>query len=117
MNKVGLLPARWRAAYTLKRVFYVRSKVDGARIHCYASQLGLPGAHRALVECARQIVQADVDLLVSQLKTIKVQTLTQPGEGQLVSFQEGLLRGVRKGTVAHTLTGNHGLPRISCGCY
>ena len=81
---VNITPAKTRASYTLKRLFFDPSAITPERIERYARFFDLPGAHSALAQCARQIIPDDADAFVKTLSTIQIPTLLMWGQDDRV---------------------------------
>ena len=79
-----LASARFRAKYTLERIFFDRSKVTSGRIERYAQFYRLPGSHYALSQAAKQILPINAHEFVGALHLIDVPTLILWGENDPV---------------------------------
>jgi pimeloyl-ACP methyl ester carboxylesterase len=76
----GLLPAHFRATYTLNQAFYDRSKLRDDIIDRYARYLHIPGSQYVLSEVIDQLVPANVTEFIAGIKTISSPTLILWGE-------------------------------------
>jgi pimeloyl-ACP methyl ester carboxylesterase len=73
---LNLVPRGLRARYVLRHVFYRRYLVTGERVCRYAQFYDLPGAHRALIDTARQLGdRRQLDGFVSRIPEIDTPTL------------------------------------------
>jgi pimeloyl-ACP methyl ester carboxylesterase len=70
-----LVSPRFAAYLVLKKCYYDDDKITQEQIDNYAYYGSLPGAREAVVQTARQIVPADLDVLVVHYKTISVPVL------------------------------------------
>jgi pimeloyl-ACP methyl ester carboxylesterase len=80
----GLIPARLAACLVLRTCYYHPERVTPEQIDTYAYYGSLPGARRALIETARQIVPADFEALTVQYRTISVPVLILWGAEDVV---------------------------------
>jgi pimeloyl-ACP methyl ester carboxylesterase len=67
--------AKWRARFTLERVFEVDSMVTAERVQRYAKYLDAPGSRYAFRKVAEQIVPPDADEIARMVRTIAVPSL------------------------------------------
>ena len=72
---VWLVPNRLQTLQVLKRAYYDPSKITEETIDAYSSALSLPGAHRALIETAKQIIPKDIEEISRRYQTIGIPTL------------------------------------------
>jgi len=72
---MGALSTRMVVRSVLRSIVYDPSRVDDAQVRGYAAPLQSPGAVRALIECARQLLPEDLEALVATYPEIDVPTL------------------------------------------
>lgn len=77
VNRIVLncLPAKWRAKFTLRRVFHDPCKVTDQIVDRYARFLDLPGSHNALIETAKLVIPDDPASVIQRIREIRAQTL------------------------------------------
>ena len=86
MNRslLALLPASFRAAYTLNRIFYDKARVTSERIDRYARFFDVPGIHRSMIAAAEQILPANPAILSARLGDFECRVLLVWGENDPV---------------------------------
>jgi pimeloyl-ACP methyl ester carboxylesterase len=87
---VCLVPNRLQALHVLKLAYHDTSKITEETIEAYSAPLSLPGAHRALIETAKQIIPRDIEEISSQYATIGLPALLVWGKhDRIVSLEVG----------------------------
>jgi pimeloyl-ACP methyl ester carboxylesterase len=77
---VHLFPAKLVTKLVLLGAYYDRKKITKDQVASYARPLNDPGARRALLETAKQLVPANIDEFTSRIKTISVPTFILFGD-------------------------------------
>lgn len=72
---VSLVPNRLQALQVLKLAYYDNKKITNETIDAYSGALALPGAHRAMIETAKQIIPQDIEEIGRRYRTIRIPTL------------------------------------------
>jgi pimeloyl-ACP methyl ester carboxylesterase len=71
---LNLIPIRWQAGFTLRRVFYDKSKVTKERINRYAEPLRTSGSGAALIAAAEQLIPHDAAAIIERIPQVRVPT-------------------------------------------
>jgi pimeloyl-ACP methyl ester carboxylesterase len=77
---MNLVPARIRATFLLRHLFYNACKLSTERITRHAGFIDQPGSYNSFVECAKHMVPSNPDSISALIKTIEVPTLILWGE-------------------------------------
>jgi pimeloyl-ACP methyl ester carboxylesterase len=77
---VQLLPARLVTNLVLQMAYCDRKKTTREQVEKYARPLTEPGARKALLQTAKQLVPRNIDEFVEKIKTISVPTLILFGD-------------------------------------
>ena len=73
LNRLSFLSSsRYRAIYTLKRLFFDREKITEEKINRYATFFSEQNSHYSFVKAAKQIVPNKYDSLTNEYKNIKI---------------------------------------------
>jgi pimeloyl-ACP methyl ester carboxylesterase len=72
---ISLLPASFLVRKALKLARFGEAQVPPGLVKTYSQALDLPGARRALLETARQIIPPDLDDLVHKYQQLRMPTL------------------------------------------
>ncbi len=75
-----MVPPRANVRAILEKVFFDPSKISEEEVRLYASYIRLPGARRALISTARQILPPDLDSLIQRYSEINIPVLLLWGE-------------------------------------
>ena len=70
-----LTPASLRAKYTLKQIYFDKSKVTPDKVNRYAFFSKIPGSNDMLLASAQQIIPSNYQSLIEQYKNINTDTL------------------------------------------
>ena len=81
---LNIVPATWRARYTLKHIFHDTAAVTDERIQRYARFFDLEGAHHSFVKTAEQIVPKDYDRIVQRYTNVTIPVLLIWGRNDVV---------------------------------
>ena len=95
---VWLVPNRLQTLQVLKLAYYDSDKITDETINAYSAPLSLPGAHRALIETAKQIIPQDIEEIGLRYGTIRVPTLLLWGKHDRIvplEIAERLHRSIR----------------------
>ena len=72
---VRLVPDRMQSRYVLRLAYHDDNAVPPDAVEAYAAPLALPGAKRALVRTARNIVPGDIDAIAARYPSLAMPTL------------------------------------------
>jgi len=113
---LSLLPGNFNARVVLKEAFFNDGKISEEMVRTYASYLGQPGAHHALIETARQIIPRNVEELSQMYSKIGVPVLLIWGEEDRIVptwVGERLARDLPQGTLIKVPKCGH-IPQEEC---
>ncbi len=77
---LSLMPPRVAAWATLKKDFFDSSKISHEAVQMYASYMELPGARRALLRTAEQLVPPDLNSILERYREVTMPVLILWGE-------------------------------------